>query len=309
MFSWICPQCGHDVPPSEKDCPFCAERARQAGVAATTQPETPQTPQWQPPPAAWQQPQPQWQPPPPPPREAPISAQQAAPQPYAQQTYAPPPYAPQPQQQGWQPPAPEQQPPAQSGYQQAGYPPPPYYAYAPHQPQYGQRPAEWQQQHARRGVPTWLMAVGVAVILLLVGGGIYFGLQRSGATAINPQEKAGVENPSNPSKQKVTNPLQKYVEVVGLRMLTENKKPVAKFVIVNHSNAEIDDLAANVTLWASTSRSEEDSVGSFNFRLPRIGANESKEMTEPLKTKLKVYELPDWQNATADVEITSPSGQ
>jgi hypothetical protein len=149
------------------------------------------------------------------------------------------------------------------------------------------------------------MTVGFALALLLVGGGIYFGMQRFGGN--NPAEKAGLENPSNASSQKVSNPLQKYVEVVGLRMITENKRPVAKFVVVNHSNTEIDGLAANVTLWASTSRSEEDSVGSFSFKVPNIGPNESKDLTEPLKTKLKMYELPDWQNATAEIQITSPT--
>ena len=33
MFSWICPQCGRDVPPSKTDCPFCAERAKEAAPA------------------------------------------------------------------------------------------------------------------------------------------------------------------------------------------------------------------------------------------------------------------------------------
>jgi hypothetical protein len=156
-------------------------------------------------------------------------------------------------------------------------------------------------------MPTWLMTLGVAVILLLVGGAAYYVINRSPGG--NTAEKAGLENPSNPSRQKVANPLQKYVEVVGLRLINENKKPVAKFVVVNHSAAEITDLAANVTLWASTSRSEEDSVGSFSFKLPSIAANSSKDMTEPLKTKLKMYELPDWQNTTAEIEITSPAAQ
>jgi hypothetical protein len=148
------------------------------------------------------------------------------------------------------------------------------------------------------------MGLGFALVFLAIGGAIYFGMQRLSRT--NPAEKAGLENPSNASRQKVSNPLQKYIEVVGLRLLNENKKPAAKFVVVNHSNTEINDLAANVTLWASTSRSEEDSIGSFSFRIASLGPNESKELTQPLKTKLKMYELPDWQNATADIQITSP---
>jgi hypothetical protein len=148
--------------------------------------------------------------------------------------------------------------------------------------------------------------VGFAAVLLLLGGSIYyFFLRAPGGTS--SAEKAGLENPSNASHQKVSNPLQKYVEVVGVRMITEDKKPIAKFVVVNHSSTEIDGLAANVTLWASTSRSEEDSVGSFSFKLPEIGANSSVDLKAPLKTKKLMYELPDWQNTTAEIEITSPA--
>jgi len=149
----------------------------------------------------------------------------------------------------------------------------------------------------------WLMVVGIAVGFLLVGGAVYYWLEHSGSTSA---EKPVVESAAAASKQNVTNPLQKYVEVVGLRTITDKNKPVAKFIVVNHSGSEIDGLEANVTMGASTSRSDEDSIGSFSFKIASLGPNESKELTEPLKTKLKMYELPDWQKATVDVQITSP---
>ena len=127
------------------------------------------------------------------------------------------------------------------------------------------------------------------------------------SSASTSPDKTGVVTSGDASKGKVTNPLQKYVEVVGIRMITQDKQPAARFIVVNHSGAEIDDLAANVTLLASTSRSDEDAVGTFSFKIPSIGSNEFKELTEPLKTKLKPYELPDWQNTTAEVQITSPT--
>ena len=148
------------------------------------------------------------------------------------------------------------------------------------------------------------MVIGFGLVFILLFAAVYFGIQRFSRT--NPAEKAGLENPANPSQEKVSNPLQKSVEVVGIRMMTEGRKPVAKFIIVNHQNADIGDLSANVTLWASTSRSEEDSIGSFSFKVSNLGPNDSKELTAPLKTKLKMYELPDWQNATAEIQITSP---
>lgn len=269
MFSWICPQCGHEVPPSKTDCPYCAERAKESGAAviSAAQPQAEratQPPAWQPPAAA-----PAWQPLPP-----------VQPSPA---TGYPPPYT---------------QTQAPSG--------PPYYALQQPPPSAAPAGAAWHEppRAQRAATPTWLLGIGFAIGFLVLLGAIYYGIQRFGSGSA--AEKAGVENPANPSRQKVSNPLQKYVEISGLRMNTVNKKPVAKFVVVNHSNAEISDLAGNVTLWASTSRSEEDSIGSFNFSIPNLAAGASEEITAPLKTKLKMYELPDWQNATAELQITSP---
>jgi hypothetical protein len=157
------------------------------------------------------------------------------------------------------------------------------------------------------------MTVGVAVALLLVGGVIWYFLNSSdsgsSSASAAASQKTATQNPASSSSQTGSNPLQKYVEVVGLRMVTENQKPVVKFVVVNHSGTEIDDLAANVTLVAGTSKSDEDSVGSFSFKVPMLGPNDVKDLTVPLNTKLKMYELPDWQNTTAEIEITSPAAQ
>jgi hypothetical protein len=149
------------------------------------------------------------------------------------------------------------------------------------------------------------VGVGFAAALLLVFGGVYYFFLRT--PSASSADKAAAESPANAPQQNVTNQFQKFVEVVGVRMVTQDKKPVAKFVVVNHSGTEIDNLAANVTLRASTSRSDEDPVGTFSFKVPEIGPNESKDLTEPLKTKLKMYELPDWQKTTAEIEITSPA--
>jgi hypothetical protein len=151
-----------------------------------------------------------------------------------------------------------------------------------------------------------VVGVGVAAAFIALFAIGYYALNHSGSSSA---EKAGVENPGNASRQKVSNPLEKSVEVVGIRMMTENKQPVVKFVVVNHSSAEIADLSANVNLWASTARSEEDAVGSFKFTIPSLGPGQSVDMSEPLKTKKKMYELPDWQNTTTDIQITSPTAQ
>jgi hypothetical protein len=270
MFNWICPECGRDVCPSESECRLCAERKKAAAVVA---PAVDPAPAYSvPPPQPGLQPglpiQPtQYQPPQPQPLR-PDPQSYAAPPPPQQQYYAPPP---------------AQQPPANAlpYYPPGGYPPP------------------------KKTLPTWLLSILFALAFIGLGAAIFFGYQYFGR---GPRaERAGVTEPAATARSKPANALQKYIEVIGIRLVQDAKHhPQARFIVVNHSNAELNDLTANVTIWASTSRSEEDSVGTFSFKLGTIAGNESKEMTAPFNTKLKVYELPDWQNATADVQIAQP---
>ncbi len=154
-------------------------------------------------------------------------------------------------------------------------------------------------------MPTWALSILFALAFIGVGAAIFFGYQYFGR---GPRaERAGITEPAAAARAKPSSSLQKYIEVVGIRLVQDARRhPIAKFVVVNHSNAELNDLTANVTIWASTSRSEEDSVGTFSFKLDSIGAFDAKEMSAPFSTKLKIYELPDWQNATAEVQLATP---
>jgi len=217
MFTWICPQCGREVPPSYNECPDCT--ARQQGAAQTPAALQPGTPPAAPPPVRPQA--------------------QAAPPPRGVQ------------------------------------------------------------------VPAWLMSIFFAVAFIAIGAGAYFGIRHfSEGKSGNPP--VGFESPGT-AKPKNNSTLQKYVEIVGLRLTEEpQRQPEVRFVVVNHSGAEISDLAANVNLWARTAKSDEEAVGTFSFRLASLGPYEAKDMAGVLNTKLRVYELPDWQNLTAEIQITSP---
>jgi hypothetical protein len=120
--------------------------------------------------------------------------------------------------------------------------------------------------------------------------------------AVNvPVETAAVKGPAKP------NPLQKYVEISGIRFVSGPKDAIeAHFVVINHSGADIAALGGTVNIWGRTAKSEEEAAGSFNFKMASLGPFESKEATAPVTTKLKVYELPDWQNVSTEVQITSP---
>jgi hypothetical protein len=270
MFTWICPQCGREVPPSYTECPDCAAKAAQTGAAVPgQQPEVPVA-------AAAVPPAPPYAAAP-----APLSYAATPPPPPA----GPPVYEPLP---GYVLPAG----PPSSAYQQPAQPQPypPPQAYAPR----------------RSGLPTWLMAVLFALAFVGLGAGIYWIVGGfKGRTPTAPA--ATVESPAAKVGAK-TNPLQRYIEVAGVRFLEDPKKKgvvLARFILINHSDADLTGLAGNVTVWGRTQKSEEDAEGTFSFNTD-IGANVSKELTVPLETKRKIYELPDWQNVATDVQITAP---
>ena len=264
MFSWICPRCGREVPPSYTECPDCAAK----GLAPLS-------------PAAGSAP---------PPAQTPPGAPQPAPANYIPQpaSAAPPPYAYSPQ-----PPyaaAPPHPTPGQPAYQQPAYQPPLNYAHPP----------------ARAtGLPTWLLTLLFTLAFVGLVGGIYWiiGYSRNGSQAASPP--ATVESPAAKPGTKAS-PFQKYIEVSGVRFTQDaKKKTLVQFTLTNHSDADLSGLAGNVTIWGHTQKSEEDAVGTFAFA-SNLPPQTSKELSAPLTTKLKMYELPDWQNITTDIQITSP---
>lgn len=227
MFTWICPQCGREVPPSYEACPDCAAREKAAGQPPQAPPPGPAGASSGPPPPAY-----------PSPMVAPL------------------------------PPAQQAAPPSHSG------------------------------------LPTWLLAILFAFAFLGVGAGAYLAIHyfRGGTPA------ASTPVASIPARTRAQpNPLQKYVEVSGIRFVETSKHETeARFLVVNHSGADITDLAGTVNIWGRTAKSEEEAAGTFSFKLASLKPYESKEAVAPLSTKLKPYELPDWQNVSAEVQITSP---
>jgi hypothetical protein len=272
MFTWICPQCGREVPPAYADCPDCAAKAAAVGAAAAP-PQAPAEPG--PPPQT--APPPAYPPPPPPP-----VAQPYYPPPAPQ---APPYYPPQPPTQPYYPPQP---------------PPSAYYPLA--QPQ----PRPQAVGPSRFALPVWLLTVVFALAFVGLVFGIYWIVQVARGNSQPNTPSASVESPAAKSGAK-TNPLQRYIEVAGVRFVQDaKKKTVAKFMVINHSEADFSGLAGNVTIWGRTQKSEEDAEGTFSFTT-NLAPLESKELSAPVTSKLQIYEMPDWQNVTLDLQITAPA--
>jgi hypothetical protein len=72
------------------------------------------------------------------------------------------------------------------------------------------------------------------------------------------------------------------------------------YVVVNHSPADLPDLKAQITLSAGGKAMFE-----FPVVIPSIGPYDSKDLTASVRTRLKPYELPDWQAVKPSLRITS----
>ena len=220
---------------------------------------------------------------PPPPMQPP----QYAPAPPPQQAPTPPP----PGQQYPQP-AYQQQPPQQYYQQpQAGYPPPPpgYYA-APPPP---------------RRMSTWLVTLLVAATLTAAGAAAYYFLPSTRAQRGAADQDTEPAKPLTKGEAAAAARLAKNIEISGLRIVEEKKKPILKFLVVNHSSTEIADLEGSLTLHASNAPAGSDPISIVKLKVASIGANESQEVSSPIKTALRAYELPDWQFLRADLTVTS----
>jgi hypothetical protein len=102
-------------------------------------------------------------------------------------------------------------------------------------------------------------------------------------------------------------PLAKYLELAGFRTSESGAgKLKIRFTVINHSEADIGDLVLKVRLTTTAAKPEDPPVAEFEAKVPTLGPHETQDVTVSVTTKLRVYELPDWQFLKADFDITSP---
>ena len=146
--------------------------------------------------------------------------------------------------------------------------------------------------------------ISVFPLLVLVGCG------NSQEVAKAPVPKGEIELLS---KAKATNgkvhPYAKNLELGGFR-IAETKPGVlrVKFNVVNHSQADLGDLDMLVSLALAGAKPEDPPICVLKVKVAGLGPEESKPVEATTATKLRVYELPDWQFIRALFEITAPVG-
>ncbi|MEP7362582.1 MAG: hypothetical protein ABI972_04950 [Acidobacteriota bacterium] len=155
-----------------------------------------------------------------------------------------------------------------------------------------------QQQAA---LPPWLVAVGVAValgLILAVGYLVLLPKLRNGgrtaaaassptATLETPAPKTAAVAPAVTGSR-----FGKYIEIVGIRVIEENKKATVKFLVINHAAAELSDINGTVEIHPTNAQTM---VGRVDVKILSLAPYESREFSASLNTTLRAYEIPDWQ--------------
>lgn len=117
-----------------------------------------------------------------------------------------------------------------------------------------------------------------------------------------PSARAAAPNPAAGS-----NPVAKYIELVGFRISEKGPGKLSiRFAVVNHSDADIGDLGLTVNIRTTTSKPTDPPLFSFPVKVSALGPESLKEVEAETETKLRVYELPDWQFLRSDFVVTSP---
>jgi hypothetical protein len=326
MFTSICPKCGRDLPLSSPECPFCVAPVPAPPAVEAPGPQAPPQgypqqayppypPQGYPPQQYPQQPYPPQQYPPQQYPQQPYPPQGYPAQPYPPQAYPPQGYPAQPYPpQGYPPqsapqaavpvPAPAPQPLptipmppapiplAPSPEAPAEVPPPPMATYV------------LDDHQGSKGMPAWM---GFLLAFLLFGGIVtaliwYTNSRRENSGGAASTKAAKAKTPAG------AHPASKYLELSGFRFMdSPKKKPQVQFVCINHGNVDIAELDVEVLLRLKNSKPEDEPFGSFKVKIPGVGPLSSKEIVvKELNTKLKFFDLPDWQFVDAVVTITSP---
>jgi hypothetical protein len=141
----------------------------------------------------------------------------------------------------------------------------------------------------------------------LVLAGLLSTIGCSSSPSSGKQDKTASTALTKPAGAKNSNPMAKFIELVGFRI--NEKSPghlQVQFGVVNHSEADIGDLKMDVSLQTTAAKPGDPPLLIFSAKVPALGPSELKQVTVEVPSKLRVYELPDWQFLKADFQITEP---
>jgi hypothetical protein len=113
---------------------------------------------------------------------------------------------------------------------------------------------------------------------------------------------------SGPATTTSKHPLAKYVEFSGFRLSEAGPGMLrVKLIAVNHSEADFSELTVKISLTTSVAKPGDPPVLQFDVKVPPLGPQEIKDITVTIPSKVRMYEIPDWQFLRAQFDITAPA--
>jgi hypothetical protein len=126
--------------------------------------------------------------------------------------------------------------------------------------------------------------------------------------APQPAAKQALPEITGPATTTSKHPLAKYIELAGFRLAEAKPGQLqVKFVAINHSEADLGDLELTIRLRTTAAKPDDPPVAEFKAKIPSLGPLEIRDITATVNTKMRIYELPDWQFLHAEFDITSPA--
>jgi hypothetical protein len=129
-------------------------------------------------------------------------------------------------------------------------------------------------------------------------------LAMAGCSSPAKQAKPAAASTSQTSQS--SNPVAKYLELVGFRIIEKSPGHLeVRFGVVNHSEADLGEVKMDVNVRTTTAKSDDPPLITFSTKVS-LGPSDLKLVTVDVPTKLRVYELPDWQFLKPDFQLTEP---
>lgn len=123
----------------------------------------------------------------------------------------------------------------------------------------------------------------------------------------SPAKQTKPAGTSTAQTSQSSNPYAKYLELVGFRIIEKSPGHLeVRFGVVNHSEADLGEVKMDVNVRTTTAKPDDPPLITFSTKLPSLGPSDLKLVTVDVPTKLRVYELPDWQFLRPDFQLTEP---
>src|SRR5258707_12434128 len=97
----------------------------------------------------------------------------------------------------------------------------------------------------------------------------------SSAPETKQAKQPAVEAPGGAATAAAKHPLAKYIEFAGFRITEAGPGMLkGKFIAVNHSEADLGDLAVKLRMTTAVAKPENPPVAEFNPKIPSLGPPE-----------------------------------